>query len=65
MDATIIVVEDEPGTRATLCGILMEDAAYNTDPRIKAARQISYSDTVSDIYQRSFQNKTSTNLFSV
>ncbi len=26
--ATIIVVEDEPGTRATLCGILMEDAGY-------------------------------------
>jgi len=27
-DATIIVVDDEPGTRATLCGILMEDAGY-------------------------------------
>ncbi len=27
-DAIIIVVEDEPGTRATLCGILMEDAGY-------------------------------------
>ncbi len=26
--STIIVVEDEPGTRATLCGILMEDAGY-------------------------------------
>ncbi len=28
MDATIIVVEDEPGIRATLCGILVEDAGY-------------------------------------
>ena len=26
--ATIIVVEDEPDTRATLCGILMEDPGY-------------------------------------
>ncbi len=26
--ATIIVVEDEPGTRSTLCGILMDDAGY-------------------------------------
>ena len=26
--ATIIVVEDEPGTRITLCGILLEDTGY-------------------------------------
>ena len=26
--ATIIVVEDEPGIRTTLCGILIEDTGY-------------------------------------
>ena len=28
MNATILVVEDEPGIRVTLCGILMENAGY-------------------------------------
>jgi PmbA protein len=28
----------------------MEKIAYKTDPRVKAARQISYSETISDVY---------------
>ena len=53
--ATIIVVEDEPGTRATLCGILMEDAGYKVIGLEKGAealqmiRKSSFDVVITDI----------------
>ncbi len=55
MGATIIIVEDDPGTRATLCGILMEDPGYKviglekgTDA-LEMIRKSSFDVVIADI----------------